>query len=109
MRASLLLLALLAAVASAGSINLDTATRFEFTDCAAGGSVAQTVTAGQYLLRVTDADVFLCIAEAASTCATGGEKFPSGTVLLLSVGGVSKSMSCRSSASTGDLILTGAR
>ena len=109
-RLALLAVALLA-VAALGfsSIPLDTNVRFEFTDCASGGSVAQTVTGGSYLFRVTDADVFVCFAESASTCATGGEKFPSGTVMLLTVPGVSKSMSCRSSASTGDAIFTRAQ
>lgn len=99
---------LLAAAAIAGGIALDTSRRFEFTDCSSGGSAAQTVTGGQYLLRVTDADVSLCIAESGATCATGGEKFPVGTVVLLTVPGASKSVACRSSSSTGDAIFTGA-
>lgn len=108
-RFALVAVLLLAAAALAGGIALDTSVRFEFTDCAAAGSAAQTVTGGQYLMRVTDADVFICFAESGSTCATAGEKFPSGTVMWLTVPGASKSLSCRSSASTGDLILTGAR
>jgi hypothetical protein len=91
---------------AATGLHLNPAKRFEFTDCASGGSAAQTVTGGVYLFRVTDADVFLCFADSASTCATGGEKFPSGTVVSLSIGGGGQSVSCRSSASTGDVILT---
>ena len=99
---------LLATAAVAGGIALNTSRRFEFTDCSSGGSTAQTVTGDQYLLRVTDADVSLCIAESGATCATGGEKFPAGTVVLLTVPGASKSIACRSSSSTGDAIFTGA-
>lgn len=99
----LLLLTLLASVALAGGINIDTATRFEFTDCASGGSASQAITEGTYLMRVTDADVFLCWA---GTCAAAGEKFPSGTVVMLSFGRGNTTLSCRSSASTGDIILT---
>jgi hypothetical protein len=76
--------------------------RFEFTDCAAAGSASQTVTANTYLLRVTDADVWLCYA---ATCASGGERLQAGTVMPFNVG-PSSVMSCRSSASTGDLVLT---
>ena len=102
-----LCLALFPVSAFAGGIALDTALRFEFTDCAAGGSASQAVTTTVprvFLLRVTDKDVFLCYA---ATCAAGGEKLPLGTVMLLSVQ-KSTTLSCRSSDSTGDLILTGA-
>ena len=102
-----LVVLVVAGMALAGGIALDTSTRFEFTDCAAGGSAAQTVTGGYtYLLRVTDSDVSLCIAESGATCAAGGEKFPMGTVLLLTVPGASKSMACRSAGSAGDVALT---
>lgn len=106
-RAALLFLAV-ALPALAGGINLLTSTRAEFTDCASGGSVAQTLTAGQYLMRVTDADTFLCFAASGSTCASGGEKFPVGTVVLLTLTTGQVSVSCRSSASTGDVIFTAA-
>jgi hypothetical protein len=101
-RTAALLAVLAATVALAAGLTLQTGTRFEFTDCSSGGSAAQTVTRGEYLLRVTDADVWVCYA---ATCATGGEKLPSGFSALFSFGG-SQSVSCRSSASTGDLILT---
>lgn len=99
----------LATGASAAGVALNPSVRYEFTDCASGGSAAQTVVAGTYLLRITDADTTVCIADSAATCASGGDKFPSGTVMLLTVGGTSKSLACRSSASTGDLILTQVR
>lgn len=107
-RLALVGILLLAVAAMAGGIALDTSRRVEFTDCSSSGSTAQTVTGGQYLLRVTDADTFLCIADSGATCATGGEKFPVGTVVLLTVPGTSKSVACRSSSSTGDAIFTGA-
>lgn len=101
-------LALLALFAFGGAIVLDTATRAEFTDCAAGGSVAQTLTVGTYLMRVTDADSFVCFAESGSTCAANGEKFPMGTVMCMAITSNKKSVSCRSSTSTGDVIFTAA-
>lgn len=107
-RLALLAAALLATVAVAGGIVLNTATRAEFTNCAAGGSVAQTLAVGTYLVRVTDADAWLCFAASGSTCAADGEKFPSGTVILLAITGNKASVSCRSSASTGDVIFTAA-
>ncbi len=103
MRALLLVVALLATAALAGGLVLQVGVRFEFTDCAAGGSAAQTVTEGQYLMRVTDSDAFLCYG---ATCAAGGEKFPAGAMLLLSVGAGGQQMSCRSASSLGDVILT---
>jgi hypothetical protein len=106
-RLGLALLALLVFAAATG-INLSTATRAEFTDCAAGGSGAQTLVAGTYLLRVTDVDTFVCFAASGSTCAANGEKFPAGTVMVLAITGDKLSISCRSAAATGDVILTAA-
>ncbi len=87
MRKLLLLLALASTAAIAGGIQLDTAKRFEFTNCEAGGSAAQTLTEGTYLFRVTTEDVWICYA---ATCAAAGEKFGAGI------------------AATGDAIFTGA-
>ena len=102
-------LALLALFAFGGAgIVLNTATRAEFTDCASGGSVAQTLALGTYLFRVTDADTTVCFAEAGSTCAANGEKFPVGTLMCMTITGDKKSVSCRSSGSTGDAIFTAA-
>lgn len=102
-----LTLVLLPLLALAGGLPLDTTVRTEFTDCASGGSSAQAlVRDAQYLMRITDADTFVCFAATGSTCATGGEKFPSGTVVLLTITGSQVSASCRSSASTGDAIFT---
>jgi hypothetical protein len=102
MRKLALPLLLAGSLASAAGVTITPAVRFEFTDCAAGGSASQSVTAGSYLLRVTDADVWLCWG---ATCASGGEKFPSGTVLLLNVT-TSQQFSCRSTGSAADVIFT---
>lgn len=95
----------LASPAGATGISLDTSKRYEFTDCAAGGSVSQTVAEGVYLTRFITEDIWVCYA---ATCAAGGEKFGAGTVMMLSVGRGGQLMSCRSAGATGDLILTGA-
>jgi hypothetical protein len=96
-----LLIGLLAATALA--ISLDTSTLFTFTDCASGGSAAQTVTGGRWLVTVNDEATWVCITDSASTCASGGTKLPSGMAFLLDVNANGKSISCRSSGSTGDL------
>jgi hypothetical protein len=94
-------------LALAAGLALDTNVRTEFTDCASGGSSAGVLVRDtQYLMRVTDADVFVCFAASGSTCAAGGEKFPAGTVVLVTITGNQVSASCRSSASTGDVIFT---
>lgn len=85
----------------------DTSARSELTDCASGGSLAGTLTAGEtYVMRVTEADTFVCFASSASTCAAGGEKFPAGWGQRLTINGNQVSWSCRSSTSTGDVIFT---
>jgi hypothetical protein len=97
------LLASTAALAAGAALNLDTAVRLEMTDCASGGTAGATLTVGNYLLRVTDADAFLCYA---ASCATGGEKFPQGSVVVLAVPTGGQAFSCRSAASNADVILT---
>lgn len=100
----LLAVSLVAVAVMAQGIPLKPATEFNFTDCASGGSAAQTLTANKsFLMRVTDADLWVCYA---ATCATGGMKFPQGTVILVKVGATAQSTSCRSSASTGDVLFT---
>lgn len=106
---AVLLCSLIGLAVQAGPIQLQTNVRFEFTDCAAGGSGAQTITDGSYLMRVTGEDSFLCYA---GTCAANGEKYPVGTVILIKIcsdkfcGGAGTSSSCRSAGATGDIILT---
>lgn len=97
----------LALALSVSGIPLDTDKRVEFINCSASGSAAQTFTTeGTYLFRVTDTDVFLCFAASSATCAEGGEKFPAGTVMLLTIPRDKKSVACRSASATGDAIFT---
>lgn len=104
MRTSAILVALaIGTAAVAAPLVLTVGTRFEFTDCSSSGSSAQSVTKASYLMRVTDSDVFVCLA---ATCAAGGEKFPVGTVLLVDFPETTQSVSCRSTGSAGDVILT---
>jgi hypothetical protein len=100
-----LLLALLAGVASA-QIALDQTTTKTFTDCASGGSAAQTLTEGTYLMTVTDENVWMCQAASASTCATVGTKFGAPFAMLYAVPRGGLSISCRSAGATGDLQFT---
>lgn len=104
MRKLALLVVLLGCSALAGGLALDVGRRFEFTDCASGGSAAQTLTTGQYLFRVTDADVFICYE---ATCASGGERFAVGSIIGIAIGLGGQQVSCRSATSTGDAIFTG--
>lgn len=89
------------------AIGIDTSKRVEFTDCSGTGSAAQTLTAGTYAFRVTDADVWLCFADppATATCGSGGERWPVGTVINYATG--TKSVACRSTGANGDAIFTG--
>lgn len=101
-----LLLLAVSALAMAGPVRLVVGTRFEFTNCASGGSSAQTITEGTYLFRVTDADVWLCLAASSATCASGGDVFPVGTVIRMAIPRGGQSAACRSTASNGDLTFT---
>ena len=105
------------AALAAGGVAMQTATRFEFTNCAAAGSNPQTVPGNTYLFRVTDGDSRICINETANPDAgtvcgfsdggVAGEMFPAGTVMLLTIPGTtSKYVSCSSSSATGDVLLT---
>lgn len=100
------LLLLLAGIAVAGPINLQPGTIVTFTDCSSSGSVAQTIAGGSYVVTVTDEDTWLCLADSAATCASGGTKFPKGTAIHLAIGNGGQSAACRSTASTGDIQFT---
>lgn len=102
----LFLLISTAAVAAGAmaAIQLNTSVRTEFLLCAAGGSSAQTVVAGNYLMRITGSDATLCYA---STCAAGGEIFPQGAILYIAL--PAGSYSCRSPAALGNITLTAAQ
>lgn len=104
----LLVILLVVATAAFAGIALDTSSRYELNNCASGGGdggIAYTAspTEGQYLFRVTGADTWVCIA---ATCASGGELFASGTIFLWQVPRGGQTVSCRSSASTGNAIWT---
>lgn len=104
---------LLAGLAWAGGLVVNVNKRAEFTNCASTGSLSQPITEGEYVMRVTDKDSFVCYS---TTCVgDAGEKWPMGTVVKvsfgrgtggLSDGGTGTDVSCRSSDSTGDVILT---
>lgn len=99
---------LLASVALAGIIDLETQFgTVDLTDCASGGSSATAITPGDYVMTVTDADSFVCILrDSSTTCASGGRKFPAGTVMLLRLDANISHVRCRSSTSTGDVQFT---
>lgn len=104
---------LAASLAFAGGILVNTAKRAEFTNCSSSGSLSQPITEGEYVMRVTDKDSFVCYA---TTCVgDAGEKWPMGTIVKISFprataglsdGGTGTDVSCRSSDSTGDVIFT---
>ncbi len=122
-----------AVAAFGGGIALDTTRRLEFTNCPAAGGDGGTLhagslIAGQYLMRVKDEDVSICFHEYASsapacpytlsdggsagssTCWActdgGGEFFPRGTVMTVSVPNAGLGFSCRSATATGDVAFT---
>lgn len=103
---ALLGVALFSFAAAAIGIQLDQSKTYTFTDCSSGGSSAQAIPEGTYLLTVTDESTWLCTADSASTCATLGTKYGAPFGMLLTVGRGGKSASCRSTGSTGDLQLT---
>lgn len=98
---------LLVPVTAVAAPRMIPAVRFEFTDCAAAGSSAQTLTGNGtiYAFRVTDENTWICYA---ATCASpNGEKWPAGTVIYIEIKDVAgQQVSCRSTGSTGDAIFT---
>ena len=101
-----MLLALLAALALSAPINPQPSGIVTFTNCEAAGSAAQNVTGGSHLMTVTGEDTYVCYSDSGSTCGSGGTLYPSGTVIHITFGNASKSVSCRSAASGGDLQFT---
>jgi hypothetical protein len=128
-----------AAIAGGGVMFFTGGSRIELTNCSSSGSSSQALASGDYVMRVTDKDTWLCHA---STCVgDAGEKWPMGTILALTVGrtvgvssdggvaffpladggagttaaggqvdgGYGQDFSCRSSDSTGDVIITEVR
>ncbi len=78
------------------------ATVFDFANCTAGGSAAQSLTAGTYMLTVLTEPVTICYA---ATCAAGGRTLPANSIVTIKVAATT-SVSCRSAGSTGDLEYT---
>ncbi len=110
------LIAVVPSVAQAGGLSLNTAKRAEIDDCPTaggdGGAATRSDLEGpaQYLMRVTDEDVWVCFGVldggVQNTCPTGGERFSKGNMLLLSVPGSGRGLSCRSTGATGDIHFT---
>lgn len=96
---------LLALGASAG-IQLNQTVVKTFTNCEAGGSAAQTLTGGDYLMTVHDESTWVCLADSASTCASLGTKFPPGFAMVITINNAGQSVSCRSAGVTGDVEFT---
>lgn len=100
--------AFLAGVPSGSYLTLYPATAFTFTNCNADGTTtaAQTVTQGTWAVIVTDADVWVCYA---ATCAANGTRIPAGSFFVLGIAAAAgQVISCRSSASNGDISFTSA-
>lgn len=100
------LLLLFAAAALAAPIQPSPSTIITFTDCGSSGSAEQTVSGGAHLMTVTGEDTYVCYADSASTCASGGTLYPTGTAIHITFGNASHSVSCRSSGSSGDVQFT---
>jgi hypothetical protein len=103
----LALLALLGGgVALAKGIVLDQSDVKSLTDCAANGStpVAVSLTANyDYVMTVTGEDTTVCLS---ATCSSGGSLFPNNTVIRISIGNATQSVTCRSAGATGDVQFT---
>jgi hypothetical protein len=102
----LVLLLVAGAALASGGINLDQSDVKTLTDCAANGStpVAVTLTANrEYLMTVTGEDTTVCLS---ATCSSGGSLFPNNTVIRISIGNATQSVTCRSAGATGDVQFT---
>lgn len=118
MRKPALLLAVVATVALAQSaITLVPGNRRELA-CTVVGSPGAWLASGKYVVRVTGADSRLCLAEAppdgGTVCGTldggtPGEMFPAGTVMLETLPGAGRTVSCASASDAGVVHFTGAQ
>lgn len=98
----------LAGAPTGSYLTLYPASAFTFTNCNADGTTtaAQTVPQGTWAVIVTDADVWICYA---STCAANGTRIPAGAFFVLGIAAAAgQVISCRSSASNGDISFTSA-
>ncbi len=94
---------LLSAVALAASWSEGAGTVYNFTDCDTGGEAAQTISPGTYMMTVTGEDTWVCFSAAASTCASGGTKYPMGFGVIVKITTATSSRSCRSAGGAGDV------
>ena len=92
--------------AAMAGIQLDQAVVKTFTNCEAGGSAAQTLIGGQYVMTIHDEATWVCLADSASTCATLGSKFAAGFGMVITINNSGQSVSCRSAGATGDVEFT---
>jgi predicted RNA-binding Zn-ribbon protein involved in translation (DUF1610 family) len=106
MRIAAMVAVLFASAVGWAGIAFNPSVQFSFPNCSSSGSAAQTVTAGDYLLTVDTEKTWLCETASASTCASNGVSLPAPTVMVFTVPNGGRSISCRSSASTGNLQLT---
>lgn len=80
-----------------------------FTNCASGGSAAQTVSDREqdFFVRTSnDEPVWICLAKTGSTCVTGGNFLNANSTVRLRFSLNQLSVSCRSTGATGDLFVT---
>lgn len=85
-----------------GGTTLNPNVTLDFANCSSSGSSAQEIKFGEYVMTVTDEDVYLCWA---ATCASGGRRFPVGTIFKQTFQ-ANQNLSCRSAYSTGDVQFT---
>lgn len=97
---------LIATTALAGILVLGN-TETTLSDCPSGGSVGATaISAGDYLLKITDADTTLCLLQdSATTCASGGVKYSANFSAVVRITSNYTHVRCRSATSTGDVSL----
>lgn len=100
-------LALLVASVAVAQVALYPGFGKDFTNCESGGSAAQTLSPGfNYVMRVLDESTYVCFASSGSTCASGGERFSANFAMRIHITSDHKSISCRSSGGTGDVLFT---
>lgn len=105
-RRVLIISLLTAAVAVAGGFTI-IGSPVNFTDCSSGGSTAQALTTGPNLMRAnTTEPVWVCLSSDAGACAAGGDFYPPGFAGIINLGSNQSTASCRSAASTGDIVFT---
>ena len=102
---TLLVAVLLSAIAAFAFPRIESGSVVDFSNCATGGSAAQSISDGSYLMVVFDEETTLCWA---ATCASGGRRLPLPFAMLMDFKSASGSqqLSCRSAGATGDVHFT---